>query len=64
MSLRMQALKGLPGLEDLLPRGLPHMPVKLMLMVGRKPTFLAMRTSQSCLSVLIPWWLTFSERVI
>ena len=54
MSFRMQSLKGWPGLEDLLPKGLTHMPVKLMLIVGRKLTFLAMQTSQRCLSVLIP----------
>ena len=64
MSLRTQSLKGLPELEALLPRGLTHVSVKVMLMVGRKPAFLAMRTSQSCLSVLIPRWLAFSGRVI
>ena len=36
-------------LEDLLLRGLIHSPLKLVLMVGRRPIFLAMWTPQSCL---------------
>lgn len=37
-------LEGLPGLEDLLPEGLIHKAVELVLTVGRKPTFLVMWT--------------------